>query len=463
MKKTPVASSVLLCGGSSERLGFPKEMLRVDGAPLGLKLADLLAGLFPSVAISSNRPRYLRYLTDAPILEDAYADAGPLAGIHAGLKHADTERVFFLACDMPAVDAGVIERITQHAADTDAQVIIARCGRQTQPLCGVYSRSLLPLLERRLGDEGEGRSVHQFLETLRVEHVDIPDSEQWRLRDLDAPEDLWLLGLVFDDVEPLPVQRVSRRRFGGEAPDTDMVAEEWAVALHVNGVKIVTTLCLPTALTELAVGFASYLGLVDRLETVRGLEVDYEARRVNMELDVEDARIKNAIQILVTSTCGANVYGSELPQPPALTGEGGFTVPASHVLDCLSGLRHMAPVYERTGCTHQAAFSDGDGVRCFFEDIGRHNALDKVLGRAIMDGRDTTAGLLVATGRISSEMVVKALRQRVPVVASRSAVTSNALRVAEARGLTVVGFARGRRLNAYTGAERLLDENPEGD
>jgi FdhD protein len=93
-----------------------------------------------------------------------------------------------------------------------------------------------------------------------------------------------------------------------------------------------------------------------------------------------------------------------------------------------------------------------------YEDIGRHNAMDKVVGHALIEGVDMSRGALVTTGRLNAEMVVKALRARVPILASRSAVSTHAVELAETYGLTLVGFARGGRLNVYTRPERIEDE-----
>ena len=206
-------------------------------------------------------------------------------------------------------------------------------------------------------------------------------------------------------------------------------------------------------------GQATLEGLVvENMEQVRSVHVDYHARRATLELDVEDARIRSAIQLLVTSTCGANVYGPELQEMRAVAGTDGVRVRRSHILACIGGLRRMAPVFAVTGCTHQAAFSDGEAIRYFFEDIGRHNAVDKIVGASLLDGSDLRRGVLVTTGRLNSEMVVKALRRQIPVLASRGAATANAIRLAQNYGLTLAGFARGQRLNAYSLPERIIDE-----
>ena len=118
----------------------------------------------------------------------------------------------------------------------------------------------------------------------------------------------------------------------------------------------------------------------------------------------------------------------------------------------------MGPVFSRSGATHQAAFTDGERVRLFFEDIGRHSAVDKIVGSALLAGMDLSQGALISTGRLSSEMVVKAARQGVGVLASPSAVTTNSVQLARKYGVTLVGFARGGRANVYTLPERVIDE-----
>ncbi len=236
---------------------------------------------------------------------------------------------------------------------------------------------------------------------------------------------------------------------------TDRVAEEWPVAIYVNGAKLVTVLCTPSGLQELALGFVAYLSLAKSLDDIRSVAEDRAGKRVLLEMDVDDDQIRRAMQLIVTSTCGANLYGSQLPVLVNDALESGFRVRASHILECMRSLRSMAPVFKLTGCTHQAAFSDGQAICIFFEDIGRHNAVDKIVGRALMEGRDLSQGVLVTTGRISSEMVLKAVRQRVPVLASRSAPTAHAVRLSAKHGLTLVGFARGSRLNVYTFPDRV--------
>lgn len=446
----PDISAVLLGGGDSRRMGFPKEMIRVDGEPLAVKQVRKLQEIFPSVAVSSNHPGYLDYLLDCPIWEDELEDAGPLAGVLTGLQKAETDWVFFLSCDLPAIPVSVVQRVADRAAETETDTV-AVYGENF--VCAAHHRSLISDLEVFL-DEG-GRSVLKFMDGREFEKLSFPQVEDWSFRDVDGPEDLWILERVFEEVEPLPVKTVPMQRVGREGNGTDQVVVERPLAVRVNGVKIATVMSIPNAGRELATGLVSYLGLIDGADDLKSLEVDYESGNVSLQVKADDDRVANAVQFLVTSTCGGNIYGAELEGLEEAGRGESWTVCSNHLLECLRSLRSRSPIFERTGGTHQVAFTDGEGIRYFYEDVGRHNALDKVVGKAILDGYSPGNGALLCTGRISTEMVFKALRQGVPVIASKAAVTSHGLKLAEKYGLTVAGFARGGRINIYNAGWRI--------
>lgn len=450
-----VTEAFLLCGGSSERLGFAKEMLRVDGAPLAVAMVRKLQGLFDDVAVVSNRPAYLEHWLSVPVYCDEFPGLGPLAGIHAGLERSRGERAFFLACDMPFVPDETIRRIAAAASDSLAPATVVRTRRGLEPVCGVYSRSLLPMLRARL-EASQGLAPWDFLTEAGAQYIELRGQEAAAMRDIDTPADVGRLKALFHEVEPLPVRREQVTRLGGRPMTEDIVVEERPFALYVNGVHLVTILCLPVALRELTTGFLAYMGLIERCDDIRRMQRDYEAGRIAVELDADEGSLRKAVRLQISSTCGAGVYGPALPRLAESAARDGFRVSAEHILELMRKLRKMAPVFASTGATHQAAFSDGRAVLHFYEDVGRHNAIDKVLGRCLIDGTDMSRGLLLATGRLNAEMVVKTLRHGIPVAVSRSAVTAHALKLAGGHGLTVVGFARARRLNVYTCPERII-------
>ena len=118
-------------------------------------------------------------------------------------------------------------------------------------------------------------------------------------------------------------------------------------------------------------------------------------------------------------------------------------------------LQRRSDLYRETGGTHNASLADGEKTLCFRTDIGRHNAVDMLGGWALLADVVLDRTLLLTTGRISSEILVKALRMGVPVVVSRSAPTALALELARDLGVTIVGYARGAKFNVYTHPERI--------
>ncbi|MDO8734675.1 MAG: formate dehydrogenase accessory sulfurtransferase FdhD, partial [Elusimicrobiota bacterium] len=104
---------------------------------------------------------------------------------------------------------------------------------------------------------------------------------------------------------------------------------------------------------------------------------------------------------------------------------------------------------------HSAGFSDGKKISVFAEDIGRHNAVDKLIGKALIDGIDTKDKILFTSGRVSSDIVQKVLRAKIPVIVSHSAPTSFAVKLCKEKNITLIGFARGRRMNIYSCEKRI--------
>ncbi|MHC4788849.1 MAG: molybdenum cofactor guanylyltransferase, partial [Planctomycetota bacterium] len=187
-----IREAVLLCGGGSERLGFAKEMLRVDGVPLAAALVRGLRSVFEDVALVTNRPAYLEHWLSVPIWTDEFPGLGPLAGIHAGLVHCHGDGAFFLGCDMPLVREETLRRLLEEAGRSEAVAVVARTRRGPEPLCGIYRKELLPALKARL-EAGEGLGAAAFLEEAGAAYVEVGSREAAGLRDIDRPEDVPLL------------------------------------------------------------------------------------------------------------------------------------------------------------------------------------------------------------------------------------------------------------------------------
>ena len=130
-------------------------------------------------------------------------------------------------------------------------------------------------------------------------------------------------------------------------------------------------------------------------------------------------------------------------------------VSAQSIIQLTNEVQSMSDLFRSTGGAHAAALCEGDRVLVFKEDIGRHNAVDKVFGECLIKDVETDGKIFLTSGRISSEILLKTVRRGIAIVASRSAPTSLAVQFAEKAGIALVGFVRGRRMNIYSNAYRI--------
>jgi len=133
-------------------------------------------------------------------------------------------------------------------------------------------------------------------------------------------------------------------------------------------------------------------------------------------------------------------------------------VNGAEILELMSHFQQRSETYRSTGGVHSAALCDKKNLNVFSEDIGRHNAIDKIFGQCIWEGISTNNQIILTSGRISSEIVIKIARNNVPVLASKSAPTDTAVKLADLLGITLIGFVRGMRMNVYSHHKRIVSD-----
>ena len=244
--------------------------------------------------------------------------------------------------------------------------------------------------------------------------------------------------------------------------EAEVIAEH-AVSLVVNGVPWFSFLCTPLDLEALAVGFLFNEGIVSARSEV--VSVSVSARRASVDVCLDRA-VPPPSSWQRTSGCGGGVTttgtaGEEGPAPVC-----GAPPPdaarfrASEVTRLADELLARQELYGSTGGVHMSALSDGERFVAAAEDIGRHNTLDKVAGRCLLEDVAGPRRAIVTTGRVSSEMIQKARRIGVPLVVSRTSPTARSIELSERWGITLVGYARGDRFLAYANAGRIAPPGP---
>lgn len=243
----------------------------------------------------------------------------------------------------------------------------------------------------------------------------------------------------------------------------DRVAEEVPVALRFNGEPHAVMMCTPADLEDFARGFAVTEDIVAGIDEIEGLQLTECVEPAGYEIDLQIPALR-AQQLggrqrglqgrTGCGLCGAQTIEAAIRPPRRVPA--GSRLGLASIRRALGALRRHQPLNAATGATHAAAWATPDGlIVAAREDVGRHNALDKLIGHLLGSGQDLSRGFLLITSRASYEMVQKAASVGMPVLVAISAPTAYAVRLAEEAGITLLGFARGDRHVVYACPGRL--------
>ncbi len=257
--------------------------------------------------------------------------------------------------------------------------------------------------------------------------------------------------------------RAARVDAGSVTRVEEMLAEETPVTLAYNLVPYAVMMATPADLEDFAVGFSLTEGVVADPRQILQVEVVRYSRAIEIQLDVpaaSAAAVSGARSRRLSGRTGCGICGTEdvdrvLRELPAV--RSGATIETAAIVRAMRELAARQPLNDETGAVHAAGWARADGSLVHVrEDVGRHNALDKLVGALVRARENAVEGFVVMTSRGSFELVQKAAVLGVPLLATVSAPTALAVRVAEGVGLTLVGFAREERLTVYTREERVL-------
>jgi FdhD protein len=246
-------------------------------------------------------------------------------------------------------------------------------------------------------------------------------------------------------------------RDGVFTPAAVAVVREVPVTLRLNGREIITLLASDDALEYLAAGFLKGEGFVSRRDDIVAIRVGEAGDTVDVDATGVDPLAEKLLERrAVTSGCGkGTTFTHALDALQAHQAPAGPEVSGQQLRELMQGLLRGSALYREAGGVHSAALADASGIRLFRDDIGRHNAVDKIHGECFLRDIPVADKILLTTGRISSEILVKAAKLGVAILVSRSSATELALELAERIGITVVGQVRGGGLTVYAGQRRV--------
>lgn len=254
---------------------------------------------------------------------------------------------------------------------------------------------------------------------------------------------------------------VFRVKDGVAEARVQQVATEVPFTIIANETELATMLCSPSDLEALTRGFLFVSGFIRSGDELLGCVLDTTRWVAHAEL-VRPPDPELIQRRVYTSGCGKGVmYGSLVELSSRRPPPSDLCVTVSDVAACAAWLQQASALYRSTGGVHTAALCEpGVEPQVTMDDIGRHNAVDKVIGWALQHACEFARRILITSGRVSSEILHKAARAGIPIIIARGAPTHQAvLRAAEA-GIAIIGFARGRNFTVYAGASRITDCRP---
>ncbi|MFO7939948.1 MAG: formate dehydrogenase accessory sulfurtransferase FdhD [Bacteroidales bacterium] len=410
-------SAGILAGGTNLRnAGEPKALIPVEGKPIIEWQLELLHQHFSSVMLNVRDESWHKVYSEQKVY-DEIPGIGPIGGIHALLKACNTPWLFVVPCDMPHINATLIDKLIR-AMDSKAELVLYAVDQYKQPFPLLIRKSILPDIEKLIFDR-HLRRMFDFLWWFKKKIVvlaNVPSLTHWFTQYSRHPE---------SSASIPSSKRVAIKRYKREKANSlqDVVVSETRVAIWLDKALWFQTVALDTRLKELAIG---------RLYLVEELVVSSEQLRVEQG---EDYEVKIHI-----STEGVNAY-TPLHSEEAVVNN-------LRISGLMTAFSSRSKLYKATGGVHSVAIVKERNILQHFEDISRHHAIDKAIGYLVTNHESVTTLLLSC--RMTEEIVEKLFRAGIRQVISLGAPTFQAIRFAEDRDMELIGFARGGRFNKYT-------------
>lgn len=469
---------IVLAGGRSLRMGVDKTKLPLGGLPLVARSVKNLDPLIQQSIIVTNRPEELPYefLDESVlVLKDEVAYQGPLGGLATAFGSVKAEWALAVAADMPWISDKLVRALYERREGYDVVIPVGPNG--PEPLLALYRVAATAPKAREVIETGKRRIVAMF------DDLDVLEVDAEELREVDPDlisffnvntqvdlaeaqlmaEELGISSAEEDEeilkkIAALPfVDRYQHVRVMSVEETGRPMPTEVPVTFYLNDVEVATVQCSGTYLDDMAVGFLVGEGLLADRDKFLGVDVDQ--KRGLVYVSSEEAVPLDLVHKTryVTSGCGKGITFSSLGHARNLEKVDGMVrVNSGDLYRWTADMNKKSEEYREKGGSHSCGLIVKGELEVVREDVGRHNAADKLVGYAWLKKIDMSRTVMISTGRISYEMMVKAAKARIPFVASRSAATDLAAEIANELGITLCGYIRGGKVVAYTHPHRLI-------
>lgn len=238
----------------------------------------------------------------------------------------------------------------------------------------------------------------------------------------------------------------------------ELLVCEYPLTIFLNKRKIATLLCSPENLKELALGFLRTQQLIEKIEDIKQFKLDEVEGVVEVETvnrDISAKKFYSKMVCLESIEEYSNIYPSFLDSLECESVESNIVLPSEKVYEFMDKNLNYSEVYRKTRGVHSVALCDTENIIAICEDVARHNALDKIIGQSVMKNTFLKDKIIIISGRLSLEIVLKAAKMQIPIVIAKSSPTSLSVELAKKLNITLVGFVRGKKMIIYANGHRI--------
>lgn len=448
-------TAIILAGGKSSRMKFNKEYIKIKDEFLVHKQIKELKSFFDEIIVVSDNLEHYNGL-DVHVVSDILYGNSPLIGLHSGLTHSSNEYCYVIACDMPFINFEFIKYLESLIDEHDAYV--SRYHNYIEPFNAIYSSKIVNIIEEFISSGNYGfQKMVKLLNTNYISEktVSLYQREFDMFKNINNESELYNnYDSVISNYRNLDVIKV----IGDESFNvTDKVITEFRLNIYVNHHHYSTMMITPENVEFLVLGTLHSELIIKNIDEINEFSMDLEAHRCDVLINHEvDFRNFERLNILSSACGGSNKSKIDESKLPFVKSNHKFNL--STIFNQVAAFNKESILFKETGGVHSVELFYSD-KKILFEDIGRHNAVDKIVGFLLKNHIKSDDIYIITSGRISSDILLKSALINIGLIVSRSAPTSLAVKLANKLGVTIIGFARGNKLNIYTHSYRVINDN----
>ncbi len=433
---------------------YNKEFIKIGDSFLVHQQIEKLLTQFKEVIVVSNNPDHYKSL-NVKVVSDILTGNTPIIGLHSGLVHSSNRYNYCIACDMAFINFDFINYMISLTKGHDAYV--AKYNNFIEPFNAVYSKDIIPKIETFLNGKTYGfqRLVKQLnTEYISEQKVSFYQQKMDMFKNINKESDLYDDYLnITSNYHILDVQKVIGKEI---FYIKDKVITEYPLSIYVNDNHYSTMMMTPENIEFLIIGYLFSEFVISNLTDIISFNLDLENHRSDIIVK-KQIETNNTQRLNILSTACSNAQLVKMKDEDLPFVKTNYKFELKEILNEVQTLNKKSILFRETGGVHSVEVLYDD-EKLLFEDIGRHNAVDKVVGYLLKNNIKRDDIYIITSGRISSDILLKSALINISLIVSRSAPTSLAVKLADKLGVTIIGFAREKKLNIYTHQDRIKKE-----